>query len=860
MVWWMVIAIILSVNDEKFRIVNLAPHCNQVLNTDWSDPNSFAGLIPGERWVLGVPFSIVDPVLNNGKASLRDAEVSVNAPANFVFALIANPNPNARLVFQFEGGETQEVPLTDAVPVIIAHPPLFGWHLDMTVIQMGRRAQGEGRVIKAIRIEGADLFALTLSRHAENELQQTLTILNRKREEWQAEQRTVAQLQTLRETLEPLKGRIAVLPVPPPDSAQSHPLFSLLSKAGLTEHWTLLSPTQFVNEAFFNAQRFTTALYLSGERFYYTVGKQNDAVEAVRRFLRDGGILLVFASQPFPFYYDQSGKPVGNSEAFGLPVRGGWEKPPQRVKLVFHRNPNQKVATDLPETIPFPNEGDLRWRPIVKPKGREGIDFVYTPILTLRDDKGNEYGDGVAVLEYRTGDFAVGRLVYVWHTLWQTEAKLPLLTGLLCWIVQTFQERPPIAHAVVYRTQNPIKIDGVLDEPEWQMAAPLELKDIKGRTSPKTTARLLWDERYLYIAYECTDDDIWATKTQRDDFLWEEEVVEAFVDPDGDGLNYYEFQVNPLGTQIDLLIPDAIEGVKHGKKNAEWNCQGWLSAVKVRGTANKRDDTDEGWTVEMAIPLSEIAPPTSFVPRPSVPWRLNLYRIDRPKGKEDDPLLLSWSKCVVWFHEPERFARIVFGGNPYADDFSLYPDGSDGRPTWTPLSGDWQMQGGVYYGTDGGTDGWIALGSKIGFDWWHNYEVSVRFRVLEFGSDWRDGFWLGFRWTDTDDAYSLNFYHGQGGVVHLHKAKNGISTEDENPLASAKWTPDNEWHEVTVRVENNRITAWLDGKQLFSVVDKNFDGVPSVDRGAVVLSPRRWSQSKGHTKVAISKVRVRLLE
>lgn len=860
MVWLTVVATMLSVNGAKFRIVNLAPYCNRMLHADWDDPNSFAGLIPGERWVLGVPFSIVDPVLNNGKASVRDAEVPVNASANFVFALIANPNHNARLVLQFADGKTQEVSLADAVPVIVAHPPLYSWHLDMIAIRTGRGTQDKGRIIKAVRVEEADLFALTLSTHAENELRETLTALNRKREQWLEEQKIIAQLRELRETLAPLKGRIAALPVPPPDSAQSHPLFSLLSKSGLTEHWTLLSPQQLVDENFFNAQRFPVAFYLSGERFYYTVGRQNDAVEAVRKFLRDGGTLFVFASQPFPFYYDQSGKVIGNSEAFGLPVRGGWEKPPQGVKLVFHCNPNQNIVTDLPETIPFPNEGDLRWRPIVKPKGKEGVDFVYTPILTLRDDKGNEYGDGAAVLEYRTGDFAVGRLVYVWHTLWQTEAKLPLLTGLLRWVAQTVQERPPIAQTVVYRTQKPLRIDGVLDELEWQMAAPLELKDIKGRDAPKTVARLLWDDRYLYIAFECTDDDIWATKTRRDDFLWEEEVVEAFIDPDGDGLNYYEFQVNPLGTQIDLLIPDAVEGVKHAKKNAEWNCQGWLSAVKVRGTVNKRDDTDEGWTVEMAIPLSELTRSSSPVPRPSVSWRLNLYRIDRPKGKEDDPLLLSWSKCVVWFHEPERFARVVFGGNPYADDFSLYPDGSDGRPTWMPLSGDWLMQSGVYYGTDGGTDGWIALGSKIGFDWWRNYEVTVRFRVLEFGSDWRDGFWLGFRWTDTNNAYSLNFYHGQGGVVHLHKAKNGISTGDENPLASAKWTPDNEWHEVTVRVEDNRITVLLDGKQLFSVVDENFNGVPAVDRGAVVLSPRRWSQSKGHTKVAISKVTVRLLE
>lgn len=861
MAWWLLTAMTVSaMANGEFRIINIAPYCNQPLNADWNDPNSFAGLVPGERWVFGVPFFLVDATLNKGKASVKDGEVTVNAPATFIFALIANAQPDAKLTVRFADGETQTVLLADTIPAIVAHPPLYRWHLDMIAIRTGRETRDKGRIVRAIRIDGAELFALTLSTHDEAALQTTWRALEQRRQQLEVERKLIAQLQRLRKTFQPLKGRVTILPSPPPETPQSYPLFSLLSKAGLAEWFTVLSPEQLVDKTVFNAQRFPVAVYLAGERFFYTVAKQNDGVTAIRRFLSDGGLLLVFSSQPFPFFYDQAGKVIGNANAVGLPVRGGWEKPPQDVALTFHRNPKQDIVPDLPERMPFPTQGDLRWRPIIKPQGREGIDFVYTPLLTLRDDKGNDYGDGAAVLEYRTGDLAVGRLVYVWHTLWQTEAAMPLLTGLLKFAARSVEERPPIARTVIYRARSPIRVDGMLDEPDWQTAMPLELRDIKGRESPKTIAKMLWDDRYLYLAFDCADTDIWATKTQRDDFLWEEEVVEAFVDPDGDGLNYYEFQVNPLNTQIDLLIPDAVEGVKDAKHNARWDCKDWLSAVRVRGTVNRRDDTDEGWAVEMAIPLSELTRPSSPVPRPSISWRLNLYRIDRPKGREDDPLLLAWSKTVRWFHEPDRFGRVVFGGNPYSDDFRLYPDGSDGQPTWQPIQGEWQMRDGVYYGIDGGSDGWIALGSKIGFSWWRDYEVTVRFRVLEFGSDWRDGFWLAFRLTDIGNAYSLNFYHGQGGVVQLHKASGGVSTGDENPMATAKWTPDNEWHEVTVRVEGNRITVWLDGKELFVVTDENFNDTPPPERGAVVLSPRRWSKSQGHTQVAISKLEVRLLE
>lgn len=859
---WLLAGVILietMVTSDGFRIVNLAPFCNQTLNADWRDLNSFAGLVPGERWVFGVPFFIVDATLNNGKASLRDAQVPVNSPATFVFALIANPQLDAKLTIRFANSKTQTVSIADAVPAIISHPPIYRWHLDMIAIRTGQGTGDKGQVIEAIRVDGVELFALTLSTLDETALRTTLMALEQQRKRWEEERKMIAKLQALKDLLQPLKGKVAVLPLVPPDQPQSHPVFALMSKVGMAEFFALLSPSQFVDESTFNAQRFPVAIYFGGERFFYTVAKSNDSIGAVRRFLNDGGLLLVFSSQPFPFYYDQSGKPIGNADAFGVPVRMGWERPPQGKRLTFHLNPNQDIAPNLPELIPFPINADQRWRPIVKPKGEEGSDFIWEPLLTLRDEQGNEYGEGAALLEYRSGEFAGGRVVYVWHSLWATDAAQILASDLFSFAVRSVEERPPIARSIICRTSVAIKIDGVLDELDWGTAPALELRDIKGRDAPKTVAKMLWDDQNLYIAFVCDDTDIWATKTKRDDFLWEEEVVEIFIDPDGDGQDYFEFQVNPLNTQIDLLIPDPVVGVGDAKRNAQWDCKGWLSEVKVKGTINKRDDTDEGWTVEMAIPLSELTRNLALGTQHHTEWRLNLYRIDRPKGQEEDPLLLSWSKCVRWFHEPERFGRVEFAGNPYNDDFRLYPEGSDGRPTWKPLAGEWKMKGRIYYGTDGGSDAWIAIGSKLGFEWWSDYEVTVRFRVLEFGSDWRDGFWLAFRFADVRNSYSLNFYQGQGGVVHLHKISGGVSTEDANPMAIAKWTPDNEWHEVKLQVKGNHIASWLDGKQLFAITDENFNGTPPLERGAIILSPRKWTQGQGHTRIAIEGVTVRLL-
>src|SRR3981081_4791329 len=49
-----------------------------------------------------------------------------------------------------------------------------------------------------------------------------------------------------------------------------------------------------------------------------------------------------------------------------------------------------------------------------------------------------------------------------------------------------------------------------------------------------TEVRIGWEEKALLILFLCQDPKPWATMTERDQPLWEEEVVEIFLDPFGD--------------------------------------------------------------------------------------------------------------------------------------------------------------------------------------------------------------------------------------------------------------------------------------------------------------------------------------
>lgn len=212
---------------------------------------------------------------------------------------------------------------------------------------------------------------------------------------------------------------------------------------------------------------------------------------------------------------------------------------------------------------------------------------------------------------------------------------------------------------VVYRTAQPITIDGVLDEEAWaRIPVWSEFVDTAtGRpVEHSTTAKLLYNDNYLYVAFACQDKDIWSDFTERDENLWENEVVEIFIDPAKARTRYFEFEVSPRNVVWDGRITNPKGTGEDLEIDAKWNCERLKSAVNVKGTLDDRTDTDEGWTVEMAIPHTCLV---RVPPQPGEEWRFNMYRIERPRGEEVG--LLAWTPTMKpGFHIPAKFGRLLF--------------------------------------------------------------------------------------------------------------------------------------------------------------------------------------------------------
>lgn len=212
------------------------------------------------------------------------------------------------------------------------------------------------------------------------------------------------------------------------------------------------------------------------------------------------------------------------------------------------------------------------------------------------------------------------------------------------------------------RIDREINLTGRINDPLWTMADAIQLVDVVSGKSPKqkTEVRLLYSETRLYIAFRCEDDYIWGTHEQRDSPVYQEECVEVFVSPSGSDHQYFEINVSPKNTVFDACI---LSNRIHQRETADFMGlidfnPDIITRVFIEGEFGK-PGKGKFWSVEYAIPFSELFGAPNPVPISGDQWRINLYRIDAPEGTRKR--YYAWSPTgKVDFHRPWRFGILRF--------------------------------------------------------------------------------------------------------------------------------------------------------------------------------------------------------
>ncbi len=210
------------------------------------------------------------------------------------------------------------------------------------------------------------------------------------------------------------------------------------------------------------------------------------------------------------------------------------------------------------------------------------------------------------------------------------------------------------------RARERMQVDGRDHEAVWKRAPAVALAHATRGAAVlhPTTVRAAWDARALHLFFTCADPDIWGTLSRHDDKLWEEEVVEAFIDSGNDGKDYIEIEVSPRNVTFDASIESFPPTRENIPIYARFEAVGMKTAVVVRGTLDDRDDVDQGWDCEIAIPWSAFAETRGRPPRPGSAWSGNFFRCDLSNGRGE---YQAWNTVRGSFHQPERFGRVVFG-------------------------------------------------------------------------------------------------------------------------------------------------------------------------------------------------------
>jgi hypothetical protein len=225
--------------------------------------------------------------------------------------------------------------------------------------------------------------------------------------------------------------------------------------------------------------------------------------------------------------------------------------------------------------------------------------------------------------------------------------------------------------------------------------------EIEGGSRPqprfRTRAKMLWDDECFYVAAEMEEPEVWGTLTERDSVIFHDNDFEIFIDPDGDTHEYYELEVNALGTPWDLML---IKPYRDGGPAIHaWDIAGLRVGVDVRGTLNRPGDRDDGWTVEIAMPWKILREaPDHKAPKPGDQWRINFSRVEwevdqaagrytkRLKPGTNDPLPENnwvWSpQGAIDMHMPERWGYVEFSGTLAGSRVEPFVEDSNERVKW----------------------------------------------------------------------------------------------------------------------------------------------------------------------------------
>lgn len=203
----------------------------------------------------------------------------------------------------------------------------------------------------------------------------------------------------------------------------------------------------------------------------------------------------------------------------------------------------------------------------------------------------------------------------------------------------------------IRKSNEAIRLDGVLDEPAWQNAQVA--KDFfqnfpfdTAYAALKSEIRLTFDQNFLYVGailYQNQADYI-TTSLKRDFQSGTSDVFAVNIDPFQDKLNGFHFAVSPFNVQREGLVDNG------GNLTTDWDNK-WYSQIQ---------NHSDHWVLEMAIPFKTLRYKLSSGQNA---WRINFTRYGLKQNEASTwspvpraflPINLAFTGVLIWEDAPPK--------------------------------------------------------------------------------------------------------------------------------------------------------------------------------------------------------------
>ena len=215
---------------------------------------------------------------------------------------------------------------------------------------------------------------------------------------------------------------------------------------------------------------------------------------------------------------------------------------------------------------------------------------------------------------------------------------------------------------VVKRSNESFQPNGKWDSEFWQNAQSVELKNYMGQKPehfPKVLAKLLYDEKFIYVIFHVNDRFVRATTEKYNDSVCCDSCAEFFFTPGSDiTAGYFNIETNCIGT---MLIYQQTKLGEDSVFVAPSDAGQIKKTTSLNGLIVEEITEPVDWTLEYAVPIDMLAKYMQVEkPSPGTIWRANFYKC---ADRTSHPHWLTWSPVELPapnFHQPKFFGTLEF--------------------------------------------------------------------------------------------------------------------------------------------------------------------------------------------------------